>query len=118
MPLKNFRPITPGTRNAVRASFEEITTNKPEKSLTHNKQKHAGRNNRGRITARNRGGGPQRLYRIVAFKRVKDGVPGRVKSIEYDPNRTTRIDLIFYADGEKSYICLLYTSDAPDDTPV
>ena len=104
MPLKNFRPITPGTRNAVRASFEEITTNKPEKSLTHNKQKHAGRNNRGRITARNRGGGPKRLYRVVDFKRVKDGVPGRVKSIEYDPNRTTRIALIFYADGEKSYI--------------
>ena len=104
MPLKNLRPITPGTRNAVRASFEEITTNKPEKSLTHNKQNHAGRNNRGRITSRSRGGGSKRLYRLIDFKRVKDGVPGRVKSIEYDPNRTTRIALIFYSDGEKSYI--------------
>jgi large subunit ribosomal protein L2 len=104
MPLKKFKPITPGTRNAVRASFEEITTDKPEKSLTSNKQNHAGRNNRGRITARHRGGGSRRLYRHVDFKRVKDGVPGRVKTIEYDPNRTTRIALIFYADGEKSYI--------------
>ena len=104
MPLKNFRPITPGTRNAVRASFEEITTNKPEKSLTSRKKNHAGRNNRGQITARHRGGGARRMYREIDFKRKKDGVPARVKSIEYDPNRTTRIALIFYADGEKSYI--------------
>ena len=104
MPLKNFRPITPGTRNAVRASFEEITTNKPEKSLLSPKQNHAGRNNRGRITARARGGGPRRMYRQIDFKRKKDGVPARVQSIEYDPNRTTRIALVFYADGEKSYI--------------
>ncbi len=104
MPLKNFRPITPGTRNAVRASFEEITTKKPEKSLVSRKQNHAGRNNRGRITTRARGGGSRRMYRAVDFKRKKDGVPGKVKSIEYDPNRTTRIALIFYADGEKSYI--------------
>ncbi len=104
MPLKNFRPITPGTRNAVRASFEELTTNKPEKSLIHRKKNHAGRNNRGRITAQGRGGGNRRMYREVDFKRKKDGVPARVQSIEYDPNRTTRIALIFYADGEKSYI--------------
>lgn len=104
MPLKNFRPITPGTRNAVRASFEEITTKKPEKTLISRKKNHAGRNNRGRITARARGGGSRRMYREVDFKRKKDGVPARVKSIEYDPNRTTRIALIFYADGEKSYI--------------
>ena len=104
MPLKNFRPITPGTRNAVRASFEEITTSKPEKTLLSRKQNHAGRNNRGKITTRARGGGPRRMYREVDFKRKKDGVPGKVKSIEYDPNRTTRIALIFYADGEKSYI--------------
>ena len=104
MPLKNFRPITPGTRNAVRASFEEITTRKPEKSLISRKQNHAGRNNRGKITTRARGGGSRRMYREVDFKRKKDGVPARVKSIEYDPNRTTRIALIFYADGEKSYI--------------
>ena len=104
MPLKNFRPITPGTRNAVRASFEELTARKPEKSLISRKKNHAGRNNRGRITTRARGGGSRRMYRDVDFKRKKDGVPARVKSIEYDPNRTTRIALIFYADGEKSYI--------------
>ena len=104
MPLKNFRPITPGTRNAVRASFEELTTRKPEKSLISRKKNHAGRNNKGRITTRARGGGSRRMYREVDFKRKKDGVPARVRSIEYDPNRTTRIALIFYADGEKSYI--------------
>lgn len=104
MPLKNLRPITPGTRNAVRPSFEEITRRKPEKSLLTSLAKHGGRNNRGRVTIRSRGGGPKRMYRLVDFKRRKEGVPGRVVSIEYDPNRTTRIALIFYADGEKSYI--------------
>ena len=104
MPLKNLRPMTPGTRNAVRPSFEEITRRKPEKSLLSPKTKHGGRNNRGRLTVRSRGGGPRKMYRKVDFKRLKDGVPGRVASIEYDPNRTTRIALIFYADGEKSYI--------------
>jgi large subunit ribosomal protein L2 len=104
MPLKNLRPITPGTRNAVRPSFEEITTRKPEKSLLAPLAKHGGRNNRGHITTRSRGGGPRRMYRIIDFKRRKEGVPGRVVAIEYDPNRTTRIALIYYADGEKSYI--------------
>ena len=104
MPLKNLRPITPGTRNAVRPSFEEITTRKPEKSLLEPLQKRGGRNNRGRITAYHRGGGSRRMYRRVDFKRKKDGVPATVKSVEYDPNRTTRIALIHYADGEKSYI--------------
>jgi len=104
MPLKNLRPITPGTRNAVRPSFEEITRTKPEPSLLTSLDKHAGRNNRGKITTRSRGGGPRRMYRKVDFKRRKEGVPGRVVSIEYDPNRTTRIALIYYADGEKSYI--------------
>ena len=104
MPLKNLRPMTPGTRNAVRPSFEEITRRKPEKSLLSPKTKHGGRNNQGRLTVRSRGGGPRKMYRKVDFKRLKDGVPGRVASIEYDPNRTTRIALIFYADGEKSYI--------------
>ncbi len=104
MPLKNLRPITPGTRNAVRPSFEELTATKPEKSLISRKQNHAGRNNRGRVTAQGRGGGSRRMYRQVDFKRLKDGVPARVKSIEYDPNRTTRIALIAYVDGEKSYI--------------
>ena len=104
MPLKNLRPITPGTRNAVRPSFEEITRTKPEPSLLTPLAKHAGRNNRGKITTRSRGGGPRRMYRKIDFKRRKEGVPGRVVSIEYDPNRTTRIALIYYADGEKSYI--------------
>ena len=104
MPLKNLKPRTPGTRNAVRASFEEITATKPEKSLLEPKANHAGRNNRGRITSRGRGGGSRQMYRKVDFKRTKDGVPGRVKSIEYDPNRTTRIALVYYVDGEKSYI--------------
>ena len=104
MPLKNLRPRTPGTRNAVVASFEEITTQKPEKSLLEPKHNPGGRNNRGRITSRHRGGGSKQMYRKVDFKRIKDGVPGRVKSIEYDPNRTTRIALIYYVDGEKSYI--------------
>ena len=104
MPLKNLRPITPGTRNAVRPSFEELTARKPEKSLLSPLAKHAGRNNQGRVTTRSRGGGSRRMYRRIDFKRVKDGVPARVVSIEYDPNRSTRIALIFYADGEKSYI--------------
>ena len=104
MPLKNIRPITPGTRNAVRPSFAEITVRKPEKSLLEPLPKRGGRNNQGRITAYHRGGGPRRMYRRIDFKRRKDGVPATVKSIEYDPNRTTRIALLHYADGEKSYI--------------
>ena len=104
MPLKNLKPVTPGMRNAVRPSFEEITRTKPEKSLLERQAKHAGRNNRGKITTRSRGGGSRQMYRKVDFKRKKDGVPGRVVSIEYDPNRTTRIALIYYLDGEKSYI--------------
>jgi large subunit ribosomal protein L2 len=104
MPLKNLRPITPGTRNAVRPSFEEITRKRPEKSLLGTLSKSGGRNNRGKITSYSRGGGPRRMYRQIDFKRRKEGVPGRVVAIEYDPNRTTRIALIYYADGEKSYI--------------
>jgi len=104
MPLKNLKPVTPGTRNAVRPSFEELTRSTPEKSLLERKIKHAGRNNRGKITTRSRGGGSRQMYRKVDFKRKKDGVPGKVISIEYDPNRTTRIALIYYVDGEKSYI--------------
>ena len=104
MPLKNLKPITPGTRNAVRPSFEEITRSKPEKSLLSRRVNHAGRNNRGKITVRSRGGGSRRMYRKIDFKRRKDGVPGKIVSIEYDPNRTTRIALVHYVDGEKSYI--------------
>ena len=99
MPLKNLRPITPGTRNAVRPSFEELTARKPEKSLLSPLPSRAGRNNRGRITTRSRGGGSKRMYRAIDFKRMKDDVPAKVVSIEYDPNRTTRIALIHYADG-------------------
>ena len=104
MPLKNLRPITPGTRNAVRPSFEEITKKRPEKSLLTPLSKNGGRNNRGKITTRSRGGGARRMYRVIDFKRRKEGVPGRVVAIEYDPNRSTRIALIYYVDGEKSYI--------------
>jgi large subunit ribosomal protein L2 len=104
MPLRELKPMTPGTRNAVRPSFEEITRRKPEKSLLSSQRSHAGRNNIGQVTARHRGGGPRRMYRPVDFKRLKDGVPGRVVGIEYDPNRSARIALIYYVDGEKSYI--------------
>jgi len=86
------------------STFEEITTDKPEKSLLEPLRKRAGRNNQGRMTVRHRGGGHKRRYRIIDFKRDKDGVPGRVASIEYDPNRTSRIALIHYRDGEKRYI--------------
>ena len=120
MPLKDLRPMTPGTRNAVRPSFEEITRTKPEKSLIAPKANHAGRNNRGKITTRSRGGGSRRMYRIVDFKRRKDGVPGKIASIEYDPNRTTRIALVHYVDGEKSYILApvgLSTGDMVESGP-
>ena len=86
------------------STFEEITTNKPEKSLTATLKKHSGRNARGKITVRHRGGGVRRKYRIIDFKRNKDGIPGTVKTIEYDPNRSANIALIVYADGEKRYI--------------
>jgi large subunit ribosomal protein L2 len=104
MPVKKYKPTSPGRRAMSVSTFEEITRSKPEKSLTEPLKKHAGRNNQGRITVRHRGGGHKRRYRIIDFKRNKDGVPGRVATIEYDPNRTARIALIVYADGEKRYI--------------
>lgn len=104
MPLKSPKPITPGARNAVRSSFDEITRTQPEESLLSPLPKHAGRNNQGTVTTRHRGGGSRRKYRNIDFKRHKEGVPGRVVSIEYDPNRNSRIALIHYTDGEKSYI--------------
>ena len=104
MPVKNFQPTSPGRRQMTVSTFDEITTDKPEKSLLEPLPKRAGRNNQGRITVRHRGGGHKRMYRIIDFKRDKDGVPGRVASIEYDPNRTSRIALIHYRDGEKRYI--------------
>ena len=104
MPLKIPSPKTPGTRGAALPSFEEITRQKPEKSLLRPLRSKAGRNNQGRITTRHRGGGFKRVYRVIDFKRNKSGIPGKVASIEYDPNRSARIALIHYADGEKRYI--------------
>lgn len=104
MALKSFKPTSPGLRQMTVSTFEEITTNKPEKSLTTKLNKKSGRNNQGRITVRHRGGGSKRLYRIIDFKRNKDQVPATVASIEYDPNRTANIALLHYVDGEKRYI--------------
>jgi len=102
--LKIYRPTSPGRRGMTGATFEEITKDKPEKSLLLPLKKRAGRNSQGRITVRHRGGGAKRKLRIIDFKRDKVGVPGRVAAIEYDPNRSARIALIYYADGEKRYI--------------
>ena len=104
MGIKKFNPYTPSRRNMTMSDFAEITTNKPEKSLTTSLKKNAGRNNQGKITVRHHGGGSRRKYRMIDFKRKKDGIPATVKTIEYDPNRTANIALICYADGEKAYI--------------
>ena len=104
MAIKKYNPTTPGLRGMTVSTFEEITCDTPEKSLTVTLKKHAGRNVRGKITVRHRGGGYRPKYRIIDFKRNKDGVPGTVAAIEYDPNRTANIALINYADGEKRYI--------------
>lgn len=104
MGIKHFKPTSPGRRQMTVSTFEEITTDKPEKSLTAPLKKKAGRNNQGRITTRHQGGGHKRKYRIIDFKRNKDGIPGRVATIEYDPNRSANIALIHYVDGEKRYI--------------
>lgn len=104
MPIKSFKPTSPGRRQMTVSTFQEITTDKPEKSLLAPLHKKAGRNNQGKITVRHHGGGHKRKYRIIDFKRDKDGIPGRVATIEYDPNRTAYIALINYADGEKRYI--------------
>ena len=108
MSIRSYNPTTPGRRGMTVSAFEEITTDKPEKSLTVTLKKHAGRNVRGKITVRHRGGGFRHRYRIIDFKRNKDGVPGKVSTIEYDPNRSANIALIFYADGEKRYIVAPY----------
>ena len=104
MAVKRYRPITPSMRHMVRPTFEEITTDKPEASLLRTVNSKAGRNNQGRITVRHQGGGVRRKYRVIDFKRNKDGVPAKVASIEYDPNRSAYIALLHYADGEKRYI--------------
>src|ERR671926_511546 len=104
MPLKRPKPTSPGRRFATYSDFAEVTRSEPEKALTEGISKSGGRNSKGRITSRHRGGGAKRRYRKIDFKRRKDGVPARVATIEYDPNRTAYIALLHYADGEKRYI--------------
>ena len=104
MAVKSFKPYSAGRRFMTVSSFDEITTDKPEKSLTVRLTKTGGRNQQGKLTVRHRGGRHKRLYRIIDFKRTKDGIPARVATIEYDPNRSARIALLNYADGEKRYI--------------
>ena len=104
MPIKKYKPTTPGRRGMSSLTFEEITTNKPEKSLVVSLKSKGGRNNNGRITTRHQGGGHKRNYRIIDFKRNKDGIPAKVATIEYDPNRSANIALLHYVDGEKRYI--------------
>jgi len=104
MGIKTYNPYTPSRRHMTGSDFSEITKSTPEKSLTTSLKKNAGRNNQGKITVRHHGGGSRRKYRIIDFKRNKDGVPATVRSIEYDPNRTANIALITYADGAKAYI--------------
>ena len=104
MPIRRYKPTSPGRRFMSVSTFEEVTKSKPEKSLLEPVTKKGGRNNNGRITTRHQGGGHKRRFRVIDFKRVKDGVPAKVAAIEYDPNRSARIALLHYADGAKSYI--------------
>ena len=104
MGIRQYRPVSPARRFQTSSTFDEITTSKPQKSLTEGKKRVSGRNNKGRISVRFRGGGHKRRYRKVDFKRDKHGIPARVASIEYDPNRSARLALLVYADGEKRYI--------------
>ena len=104
MGIKKFGPYAPSRRNMTGLDYAEITKSTPEKSLCVSLKKNSGRNNQGKITVRHRGGGSRRLYRIIDFKRRKDGIPAKVVAIEYDPNRTANIALLHYADGEKAYI--------------
>ena len=104
MAIKNYKPTSPGRRGMTVSAFEEITTSTPERSLLQPLTKTGGRNNQGRMTTRHKGGGHKRMYRVIDFKRNKDGIPAKVATIEYDPNRTANIALLNYADGEKRYI--------------
>jgi large subunit ribosomal protein L2 len=104
MAVKRYKPTTPGRRQMTGLSFEEITAKKPEKSLTTGKKRISGRDNRGRISVRRRGGGHKRRYREIDFRRNKDGIPAKVATIEYDPNRSSHIALLHYVDGDKRYI--------------
>jgi len=112
MPLRKYKAYTPVRRYRQTATFEEVTKNKPEKALTESMTRSAGRNSQGRVTTRHRGGGEKRRYRLIDFKRDKDGIVARVAAIEYDPNRSARIALLMYRDGEKRYIL------APNDLKV
>ena len=114
MGIRPLKPITPGSRFATRPDFVDITTDKPEKNLTIALRKTGGRNNNGRITCRHRGGGHRRRYRIIDFKRNKFEVPGKVATIEYDPNRSAYIALIHYTDGEKRYILAPFSLKVDD----
>lgn len=104
MAVKKYKPVTPGMRDMTGYTFEEITKSTPERSLLVTKQNYGGRNAQGRVTVRHRGGGARRFIRIVDFRREKHGIPAKVAAIEYDPNRTARLALLFYVDGEKRYI--------------
>ena len=104
MGLKTFKPVTPTLRYKTVVDFEEITTDRPEKSLTKGKKQHAGRGAKGQVSVRRKGGGHKRRYRVIDFKRNKTGIPGKISSVEYDPNRSSHIALVVYADGEKRYI--------------
>ena len=104
MPVKKYRPTSPGKRFLTTLDFTELSKVEPERSLTEIRKKHSGRNNNGHITVRHRGGGTRKIYRIIDFKRSKDGVPAKVATIEYDPKRSCRIALLHYRDGEKRYI--------------
>src|SRR5690554_888703 len=104
MGIKKYKPTSPGRRNMTVSTFEEITKKEPEKSLLETLNRTGGRNNKGRITVRHRGGGEKRHYRIIDFKRNKDDIPAKVAAIEYDPNRSANIALLHYVDGEKRYI--------------
>jgi large subunit ribosomal protein L2 len=106
MPLRNYRPTSPGLRQMTRPTFEEVTTDRPHKPLTERLVQKAGRNSQGKLTVRHRGSGHKRLYRVIDWKRDKPGVPARIATVEYDPNRSARIALLHYADGEKRYILL------------
>ncbi|MDI9412579.1 MAG: 50S ribosomal protein L2 [Bacillota bacterium] len=120
MAMKKYKPTTPGRRNMTGSTFEEITKKEPEKSLVVSLNRTGGRNASGKITARHRGGGHKRRYRIIDFKRNKDGVPAKVAAIEYDPNRSARIALLHYLDGEKRYILApvgLKTGDMVESGP-
>ncbi len=104
MPIKKFKPTSPGRRQMAVLTFKELTADKPERSLLEPLRHKAGRNNAGRISVRHRGGGQKRFYRVIDFKRDKDGIPAKVATLEYDPNRSANIALLHYADGEKRYI--------------